>query len=96
MDNFLTLDEFWVNQNEAHVAIVAEFRAMNQTPEENCAYWTDQMSSWYEGLITDAKEAYYAGEPIMDDITFDAVENCLRLIKKDSKVLKQVGSKIRK
>lgn len=96
MDNFLTIDEFWVNQNEAHLAIVVEFRALNQTPEENCAYWTREMSEWYEGLIIDAKEAYYAGEPIMDDTTYDTIEDCLRLIKKDSKVLKQVGSKKRK
>lgn len=94
--NFLTIDEFWVLQNEAHVAIVAEFRALNQTPDENCDYWTEEMSSWYEELLTDAKEAYYAGTPIMDDQTFDKIEECLRYIKPKSELLRQVGSKGKK
>ena len=98
MENeFLTLDQFWEYQNEAHLQIVDEFRALNQSPEANQEYWTKNMSEWYEGLILDAKKAYYnSGKPIMDDITHDTIENCLKLIKPNSKVLKQVGAEIGK
>jgi NAD-dependent DNA ligase len=51
------------------------------------------MSDWYEDLITQGKDAYYAGNPIMSDVVFDKVEELLRHIKPNSNLLKQVGSK---
>lgn len=92
--DFLTIEDFWIMQNQTHIEIVAEFRALNQTPEQNQEYWTTEMSNWYETLIDKAKDAYYnTGEAVMDDETYDKIEECLRLIKPDSDRLDQVGAK---
>jgi len=50
------------------------------------------MVDYCEELIIVAKEAYYSGEEIMDDNTFDRLERCLKTLRPDSKVLEKVGS----
>ena len=44
--------------------------------------------------LTDAKAAYYAGSPIMDDATFDALEDELRRLDPGNTFLKKVGAPV--
>ena len=90
MENeFLRLDQFWEYQNEAHLQIVDEFRALNQSPEANQEYWTRNMISYYEDLILRAEISYLKGNtPIMDTSTYDTIKECLKLIKPVKKRVK--------
>ena len=60
----------------------------NPTPAQAKQYSTQALSI----KILEAKEAYYAGNPIMQDKDFDAIEASLRAINPKAKVLNKVGS----
>lgn len=42
--------------------------------------------------LRDAKKAYYSGNPIMRDEEYDAMENSLRAINPNAKILQAVGT----
>lgn len=53
----------------------------------------EAMSLWLEDTIIEAKKAYYeTGENLMEDRVYDKLEEYLKLLKPDSKVLEKVGS----
>jgi len=93
MEEFLEVDDLWKLQNETHLEVVTEFRSKGLQGEDAQVYWTTELSNWYESLLLQGKKAYYAGKPIMSDPAFDKLEELLRLIKPESELLKQVGSK---
>jgi DNA ligase (NAD+) len=45
-----------------------------------------------ESKITEAREAYHNGHPIMDDADYDALENLLRQVDPSNPMLQQVGA----
>jgi len=50
------------------------------------------MGIWCEHQLLEAKKAYYNGNPIMEDRVFDKIEEYLRVLNPDSKVLEKVGT----
>lgn len=80
----LTLDQFWDLHKSIHEEIVAEFRASGNTAEQNQAYWTEQMSNWYENLINDA---FYSTINTDEEVLVQIKEN-LSYIKPNSKFLR--------
>jgi len=60
----------------------------NPTSEESRLFSTEVIVEKLEK----AKKAYYAGNPIMTDYEFDALEKTLFAINQDSDILEKVGS----
>ena len=54
-------------------------------------YRNEMMANYCEDTIIKAKKAYYEGEPIMDDGTYDNFEESLKSLRPESKLLQIVG-----
>lgn len=78
----MTKDQYVDLWNEKHISLVE--------------YRNNQMADWCEQMIDKAKTAYYTGKAIMDDETYDAIENDLKLLRPTSKMLKKVGYTVNK
>lgn len=51
-----------------------------------------KMADYCEEMIMEAKKHYYgSGNTIMEDSTYDRLENCLKVLRPDSKILDKVG-----
>lgn len=63
------------------------------TKESNYNYdiRNKHMINYCEKLLLKAKQAYYSGNDIMCDETFDMLENRLKILNPKSHVLKKVG-----
>ena len=54
-------------------------------------YRNREMAKYWVNLLSKAKNCYYAGEPIMDDMTYDHFENNLKLLDSENPFLERVG-----
>ena len=88
----MTLKEFWILQNNKHIEIVKDNLDAKLDNTSSQIVWFTKMTQFYSDLIIEAKQAYYNGNPIMDDIVYDKIEDCLRLIDPKNKALNIVGS----
>ncbi len=74
--------------NEQHCALVATARDL----ELPSSFRNEKMADYCESVILKAKEAYYDGTPIMTDVWYDKIEDNLRILRPNSKMLEKVGS----
>lgn len=102
-------DKEWQEEwNELHCKYTAEqmknaikgisdcgkFRTFKPQPEM-VDHRNNKMADYIEEIIVKAKNTYYAGEPIMSDQYYDKLENILRLLRPDSKMLEKIGHDIK-
>lgn len=53
-----------------------------------------KMADYCEEMMTKAKVAYYAGDPIMSDHRYDWLEDALKSLRPDSYMLEAVGAPV--
>ncbi len=83
------MNEEW---NEQHCKYVQINRDNGRITHEAASFRNNRMADYCESVILKAKEAYYDGTPIMTDVWYDKIEDNLRILRPNSKMLEKVGS----
>lgn len=87
-----THEEYIDDWNSLHCKCYRELDSEGvECPVERAKYRNDIMVAYCEKMILEAKEAYYKGTPIMEDKTFDWIEDGLKLLSPNSKILEKIG-----